>query len=210
MYFSKAVIAAIMALTLVQGIPVKPRCDECGGKGKLNSDERTVYVGPPGDPKSIFIFPSHEACVQGKLGKRFRRLRIPEYMLEDRCKPIKEFCNKCPASEKFKPGGELFGKNPHAMMGEEIVRACGDHCGITYPEENENINVEGAKEVVEETKEEKAVEEKPAEGKLVELIEAKPAEEEKSGEEKTVEEEAAEEDPVGEEESVKEDPVKEE
>ncbi|EDO02780.1 predicted protein [Sclerotinia sclerotiorum 1980 UF-70] len=170
MYFSKSVIAAIMAFTLVQGTSIQPRCDECGGKGKLNSDERTVYVGPPGDAKRVFIFPSHEACTQGKLDKRFHRLVIPEYMLEDRCKPIKEFCRKCPTNEKFQPGGALFGKNPHTMMGEEIVRACGDHCGITYPEDDGNINVEGAKEVAEKTAGENTVEEepfeqKPAEGK---------------------------------------------
>ncbi|APA11763.1 hypothetical protein sscle_08g065330 [Sclerotinia sclerotiorum 1980 UF-70] len=219
MYFSKSVIAAIMAFTLVQGTSIQPRCDECGGKGKLNSDERTVYVGPPGDAKRVFIFPSHEACTQGKLDKRFHRLVIPEYMLEDRCKPIKEFCRKCPTNEKFQPGGALFGKNPHTMMGEEIVRACGDHCGITYPEDDGNINVEGAKEVAEKTAGENTVEEepfeqKPAEGKLVELIEEKPvekeaAEEEEAGEEEESDEEeefVGEEEPVKEEESAEQDP----
>ncbi|KAF7870380.1 hypothetical protein EAF04_004126 [Stromatinia cepivora] len=234
MYFSKAVIAAVMAFTLVQGTPIQPRCDECGGKGKseteersvymgpgasiqprcdecggkgnkFKSDERTIYMGPPNDPKKIFIYPSHEAC---KHGKRLSIIHIPESLLEDRCKPIKEFCNKCPKNESFQLGGPLYGKNPHKMMGEDIVRACGDHCGITYPEDYENIKkVGGAKEAVEKTVEEKTVDEKSVEEEPVkeEPIEEEPVEEESVEEEEPIEEdELIEEDSIEEEELVEE------
>ncbi|KAM0317289.1 hypothetical protein ACHAO8_002616 [Botrytis cinerea] len=110
MYFPKAAITAILASTLVQGVPTEKRCDTCGLSDKESKIEERGF------PKLPIIRP-----------------------FKTRFRPLKDFCDKCPPREFFEAGGAGHGMTPEGMMGEFVTGLCNDHCGTAYNQSEPNV-----------------------------------------------------------------------